>query len=86
MYLYTGNSLKIVVFFRKNSQSFANFLRQHWAAIGCAENVQPLRVTVHSNLRSDELLSYMQGMGCSELGKAQFLMNNMYPMYRPSMS
>ena len=24
---------------------------------------------VHSDLRSDELLSYRQGMGCGELGK-----------------
>ena len=43
--------------------------RQHWAAIGCTVNGQPIRVTVHSDLSSDELLSYMQGMGCSELGK-----------------
>ena len=28
-----------------------------------------ITVTVHSDLRLDELLSYMQGMGCSELGK-----------------
>ena len=27
--------------------------------IGCTENGQPIRVTVHSDLRSDELLSYM---------------------------
>ena len=44
-------------------------LRPHLATIGCTVNGQPIRVTVHSDLRSDELLSYMQGMGCSELGK-----------------
>ena len=43
--------------------------RKDRAAIGCTENAQPIRVTVHSDLRSDELLSYMQGMACSELGK-----------------
>ena len=41
---------------------------QHWAAIGCAENGQTNK-SVHSDLRSDELLSYMQEVGCSELGK-----------------
>ena len=40
---------------------------------------QPIRVTVlHSDLRSDELLSYMQGMDCNKLGKTQFLMNTLY--------
>ena len=29
-------------------------------------------MTVHSDLRSDELLSFNQGMGCSELGKNTF--------------
>ena len=43
--------------------------RQHCAAIGCTENSQLKRETVHSDLRSDELLFYMQGMDCSELVK-----------------
>ena len=34
--------------------------RHHCATIGCTENSQPIRVTVHSDLRLDELLSYMQ--------------------------
>ena len=38
---------------------------KHRAAIGCTKNSQPIRVTVHSDLISDEL----QGMDCSELGK-----------------
>ena len=29
------------------------------AAIGCTEHGQPIRMTVHSDLRSDELISYM---------------------------
>ena len=37
--------------------------RKDLAAIGCTENHQPIRVAVHSDLRSDELISYMQGMG-----------------------
>ena len=41
---------------------------------------QPIRVTVHSDLRSGELLSYMQGIACSELGKTQFLMNTLYKL------
>ena len=44
------------------------------------ENGQPIKVTVHSDLRSDELLSYMQGMGCSELGKTKFL--NEHPVFK----
>ena len=39
------------------------------AAIGCTENGQPIRVTVNSDLKSDELISYMQGMDCSKFGK-----------------
>ena len=42
------------------------FPRKNRAAIGCTENGQPIRVTVHSDLRSDDLISYMQGMGCSK--------------------
>ena len=43
--------------------------RKDRAAIGCTENDQPIRVTVHSYLSSDELISYMQVMGCSNYGK-----------------
>ena len=35
-------------------------------------------MTVHLDLRSDELLSYMQGMGCSKLEKTQFLKDTLY--------
>ena len=27
-----------------------SFARQHWAAIGCTSNCQPITVTVHSNV------------------------------------
>ena len=39
--------------------------RQYLAVIGRSENGQPIGVTVHSN----ESVSYVQGMGCNELGK-----------------
>ena len=48
--------------------------------IGCTENGQPLRVTVHSDLRSDELFFYMQGMDCSELEKNIIL--NDHPVFK----
>ena len=58
----TGFSLNIVFFTKK-----INILRplpcKDRAAIGCAENGEPIRMTVHSGLRSDELISYMQGDG-----------------------
>ena len=60
---------EILCFFPRIFNILRPRLRQHWAAIGCTVNGQPIRVTVHSDLRSDELLSYMQGMGCSELEK-----------------
>ena len=67
---YTGWLLNIV-----NSQNFAPLPQQHWTAIGCTENGKPLGVTVHSK---NELLSYMQRTGWSELGKTHFLMNTLY--------
>jgi len=70
---------EILCFFPRIFNILRPCLRQHWAAIGCAVNGQPIIVTVHSDLRSDELLSYMQGMGCSELGKKTiFNMNTLY--------
>ena len=66
-WIYTESSLNIVLF-PKNFQYFAT---SPSPALGCCctVNGQPIRVTVHSDLRSDELLFYMQGMGCSELEK-----------------
>ena len=61
----TECSLNIVFFF-KNINILRPLPRKDRAAIGCTENGQPIRVTVHSFLRSDELLSYMQGLGCSK--------------------
>ena len=34
----------------KNSQCFATSPSRHWAAIGCTENGQPIRVTVHTQI------------------------------------
>ena len=45
--------------------------RQTWAAIGCTENGPANKSGC--TLRSDELLSYMQGMGFNK-----FLMNTLY--------
>ena len=50
-----------------NSNYFKNpytvFYTKAWAAIGCSENGQPTRVTVHySDLRSDELLYAGDGL------------------------
>ena len=41
-----------------------------------------ITVTVHSDLRLDELLSYMQGMGCSELGKKTIFIERPVPERR----
>ena len=43
--------------------------RKDRAAIGCTEKGLSIRMTVHWDLRSDELISYMQGMGCSKFRK-----------------
>ena len=40
------------------SSILRSLLRQHWAAIGCTENGQPIGVTVHLK---DELFSYFRG-------------------------
>ena len=66
----TGCSLSIV-FFPRIFNILRPLSREDRAAIGCTENV-------HSDLRLDELLSFKQGMGCSELEKTQFLMNTLY--------
>ena len=60
--------IEYCVFFN-NLRYFSTSPYLSWSAIGCTENGQSIRVTVHSDLRSDELLSSMQGMGCCELRK-----------------
>ena len=50
--------------------------RKDRAAISCAENGQPIRVTVHSDLSSDDLISYMQGIG--KFGKKTILIDTLY--------
>ena len=42
-------------------------------------NGQSIRSTVHSDLISDELLSYMQGIGCNELGKHTIFNEHLVP-------
>ena len=49
--LSTGCSLKIVCFFSRSFNILQPLPRQHWAAIGCKENGEPLRVTVLADLR-----------------------------------
>ena len=44
-------------------------LRQHWAAIGCTKK---LSANKSDCTLKDELLSYLQGMGCTELEKNNF--------------
>ena len=58
-----------IVFFPRIFNVIRPLPRKNRAAIVCTENGQPIRVTVHSDLRSEELLSYMQGMDCSEFGQ-----------------
>ena len=72
----TRGSLNIV-FFTRIFNILRPLPRQHCAAIGCTKNSQPIIVTVNS----DELLSYMQGMDCSELGKNTILLNTLYIKY-----
>ena len=74
----TECSFNIVVFFSRIFNILRSLPRQHWAAIGWKENGQPIGGTVHLDLRSDEFLSFNQGMGCSELGKTQFILNTLY--------
>ena len=49
------------------------FPREDRAAFSCTEKGQLKRVTVHTDLRSDELISYMQGIVCSK-----YLMKTLY--------
>ena len=63
-----GVFIKYCVFSPRNLNILRPILRQYLVV---QKNGQPIRVTVHS----DELLFYMQGMGCSELGKT-FLKQN----------
>ena len=63
--LNTGCSSNIV-FFPRNFNILRPLPRQDRTSIGCTENDQPIRVT---KLRSDELIFYMQGLGCSKIGK-----------------
>ena len=63
--------------FSKNFQYLRPLPRKDRAAIGFTENDQPIRVTVHSVLRSEELISYRRRMGCNKFG-TQFSMNTLY--------
>ena len=69
-----------IVFFPTNFQCFRP--RKDRAAIGCTEKCQPKRVTVHSDLTSDELISYMQEMGCSKFREIPIF--NEHPVVKSS--
>ena len=66
---YAQGVHSILRFFPRISNILRPLPRKDRAAIGCTKNGQPIRVTVHSDLRSDELISYMQEIGCSKFGK-----------------
>ena len=68
--LTTGCSLNMYCFFPTNFQYFAI---SPSPALSCY-----LLSANKSDLRSEESLSYMQGMGCSELGKNKIF--NEYPV------
>ena len=64
----------LVIFFpQANVNNLPPIPCQQRAVIGRSENGQPIGMTVHSY----ESVSYMQGMGCNELGKGQFLINTL---------
>ena len=58
--------IKYCVFFSRIFNILRSLSRPHWATIGCTENGQPIRVTLHPDLL------HMQGMGCSEFEKTIF--------------
>ena len=63
----TGCLLNMCVFFLESSQPVP---REHWAAIGCTKNYQPIGVTVHSHCVDgfEGLLKRCRrGRGCSKL-------------------
>ena len=68
-----GFALNIVFFFPRNFNILRPLLRKDRAAIGCTENGQPIRVSVHSDLGSDELISYMQGVVCCKFGEKKHI-------------
>ena len=49
-YISTGCSLNIVVFFSRLFNILRPLPRQNWAAIGCIENGQPIKVTVYTQI------------------------------------
>ena len=64
----TGCSLNIVIF-PWILEILPPLPRQHWAAIGCTKNHQPIGVTVHSQCVDsfeDLLQQCRRGRGCSE--------------------
>ena len=60
--------IKYCVFF-KNLKIWQSLNHQHWPAIGCSKNGQPIRVTLHLDLLHRRVALFMQGIGWSELGK-----------------
>ena len=63
---------KILRFFPRKFNILPSLPRQHWAAIGCMKNYQPIGVTVHSHCVDgfEGLLKRCRrGRGCSKLWK-----------------
>ena len=61
--------IKYCVFFQEFSIFCHLSLASTGLLLGCSKNSQPIRVTVHSDPISDELIFYLQGMGFSGLGQ-----------------
>ena len=68
--------IKYCVFSPRIFNILRPLLRQHWAAIGCTRKWSANRSEF--TLRSLARMSYMQGVGCSELGKNTIF--NEYPV------
>ena len=74
----TGCLLNMCVFFLESLQPVP---REHWAAIGCTKNYQPIGVTVHSHVLRALKVSYSnegEGGVAGNCEKTQFFLNTLY--------
>ena len=70
MYRYATECSLNIVFFPKIFNILRSLPRQHWAAIGCTKNYQPIGMTVHLHcVESFEglLQRCRRGRGCNKL-------------------
>ena len=75
-----GVFIKYCVFFQRILESLPPLLRQHTAAIGCTQNYQPIRVTVHSYC----VVSYTvvgEGGVAVNCEKTHFFLNTLFHNY-----